>query len=333
MRWNRDAGIGLAACLLFVILIVGFELPWVWQVGHPMLHVHALFNDVLGLRPDAPVTLGGVRVGYVEKLDLRTDLAKVDVTLALEEPLAVKTDSKAKIGFDGQLQPDHLELSSGSTSSPVVEPGTYLSTQEQVDPQGLLAALDRALAGIGALGSGLSPDKVHALIGPLGDFFRTNQANLGANLLAARLITAAMAEGRGSVGRLLTDDALLHDLAVTLMRRMQLASDQLRGLSGDARETMAGPRLDRGTIGAALYDRGELYTQTVETLRLLDQILAKLNSGQGTAGKLLNDDTVYLQVRRTLPKMEKAVESVEDQGPMSALGIAAGKLKSATAQP
>jgi len=58
----------------------------------------------------------------------------------------------------------------------------------------------------------------------------------------------------------------------------------------------------------------------------LKEILQKINQGQGTVGKLLNDESFYKNAKMTLQKVDKATEGLEDQGPLSVLGIAVNGL-------
>jgi phospholipid/cholesterol/gamma-HCH transport system substrate-binding protein len=56
------------------------------------------------------------------------------------------------------------------------------------------------------------------------------------------------------------------------------------------------------------------------------EILEKVNRGEGSIGKLVNDESLYRNARMTLQKLEKTTEGLEDQGPLSILGIAVGSL-------
>jgi phospholipid/cholesterol/gamma-HCH transport system substrate-binding protein len=51
-----------------------------------------------------------------------------------------------------------------------------------------------------------------------------------------------------------------------------------------------------------------------------------MNKGQGTIGKLINDDSFYKNAKVSLQKLDKATEGLEDQGPLSILGIAVQSL-------
>jgi phospholipid/cholesterol/gamma-HCH transport system substrate-binding protein len=58
----------------------------------------------------------------------------------------------------------------------------------------------------------------------------------------------------------------------------------------------------------------------------LKEILQKVNQGQGSVGKIINDEELYKNAKLTLQKLDQATEGLEDQGPLSILGIAVGKL-------
>jgi phospholipid/cholesterol/gamma-HCH transport system substrate-binding protein len=58
----------------------------------------------------------------------------------------------------------------------------------------------------------------------------------------------------------------------------------------------------------------------------LKEILEKINQGNGTVGKLVNDQEFYKNAKLTLQKVDKATEGLEDQGPLSVIGILANGL-------
>jgi phospholipid/cholesterol/gamma-HCH transport system substrate-binding protein len=58
----------------------------------------------------------------------------------------------------------------------------------------------------------------------------------------------------------------------------------------------------------------------------LKEILQKVNQGQGTVGKLVNDQEFYKNAKLTLQKLDKATEGLEDQGPLTIMGTLANCL-------
>ena len=81
----------------------------------------------------------------------------------------------------------------------------------------------------------------------------------------------------------------------------------------------------QGTLGKLLTD-DKLYSETTASMTNLNQILFKINHGEGSVGKLVNDDDLILNAKVSLQKLDKAADGLEDQGPLSILGIMAGNL-------
>jgi len=58
----------------------------------------------------------------------------------------------------------------------------------------------------------------------------------------------------------------------------------------------------------------------------LKDITRKINSGEGTIGKMVNEDKLYRDAISTLKKTEKAMEGIQDTGPISVTGSVVGTL-------
>ena len=93
----------------------------------------------------------------------------------------------------------------------------------------------------------------------------------------------------------------------------------------DARRVIEQVNAGQGTIGKLVKDE-TLYNETTGSMTNLNQILKKVNQGQGTIGKLVNEQEFYKNAKLTLQKLDKAMEGLEDTGPISVLGIAVQSL-------
>ena len=75
---------------------------------------------------------------------------------------------------------------------------------------------------------------------------------------------------------------------------------------------------------ASLFNDDTLYDQASEAAMNLNSILKKVNSGEGTLGKLVNDDSLYYDAKNTVLKVDKGVDTVEDLAPLGTLGAVLG---------
>jgi phospholipid/cholesterol/gamma-HCH transport system substrate-binding protein len=61
-----------------------------------------------------------------------------------------------------------------------------------------------------------------------------------------------------------------------------------------------------------------------EIVANMDDITTKVNKGEGSLGKLVSDDKLYNEAEKTLRKMQKAAEGVQEQTPITILSAIAG---------
>ncbi len=309
------AFIVLAAFIIMYIL-GGFEK---FQRG---LQVHALFKTAQELKLGDRVKMAGVEVGKVEKIELAD--GKVRVTMSLRATTPVKTDTTATIKFAGLLGQSFVALDFGTPAGRPATPDSILQTVEQPDLSVIMQKLDNVATGVENLTKSFTGDKIENLFGPLTDFIKQNNAPLTATIANLRAMSSQIAEGKGTFGKLIYDDAL-YNSALTTVTSLQSTADQVKLALGDARKIIDGVNAGEGSLGKLVKDE-KLYTETTASMTSLKEILQKMNSGQGTVGKLINDQEFYKNAKLTLQKVDKATEGLEDQGPLSVLGILVNNL-------
>ena len=180
-----------------------------------------------------------------------------------------------------------------------------------------MAKLDKAATGIENFGKSFTGDKIDNLIGPLTDFIKQNSGHLGGAISNIENISGQIASGQGTVGKLIYTDSL-YNSAFNTMTNLQDTVTQVR-------QVVSNVSSGQGTIGKLVTDE-TLYNATTSSMTNLNQILQKINQGQGTIGKLVNDQEFYKNAKLAMQKLDKAADSLEDQGPLSVIGIVANNL-------
>ncbi|MEI2726467.1 MAG: MlaD family protein [Verrucomicrobiota bacterium] len=306
----------ILAAFIIMYILGGFEK---FQRG---LQVHALFKTAQELKLGDRVKMAGVEVGKVEKIELAD--GKVRVTMSLRANTPVKTDTTATIKFAGLMGQSFVALDFGTPAGRVATPDTILQTIEQPDLSVIMQKLDNVATGVENLTKSFTGDKIENLFGPLTDFIKQNSAPLTATIANLRAMSGQIAEGKGTFGKLIYDDAL-YNSALTTVTSLQSTTDQIKAALGDARKIIDGVNAGEGSLGKMVKDE-KLYAETTASMTSLKEILQKMNSGQGTVGKLINDQEFYKNAKLTLQKVDKATEGLEDQGPLSVLGILVNNL-------
>jgi phospholipid/cholesterol/gamma-HCH transport system substrate-binding protein len=277
--------------------------------------VSALFNTVQDLKIGNSVKMAGVEIGRVEKIALVGN--KVEVTMKLHSDAVVKTDSRAVVKFTGLMGQNFVSVDFGSTDAAKAVDGAVLATEEQPDLNAVMAKLDSAATGIQNLTKSFTPDTIDNLLGPLTDFIKQNNGHISGAISNIESISSQIASGQGTVGKLIYEDSL-YTSALTTVTNLQ---DTVAGV----RQVVSGVNAGQGTIGKLVTDE-TLYKAATASMTNLDQILQKVNQGQGTIGKLVNDQEFYKNAKLSLQKLDKMADGLEDQGPLSVIGIMANNL-------
>ena len=313
-------GLFVAFIVLAAILIIEI-LGGIDQFGGG-LRVQANFNSVQELKVGDRVKMAGVEVGRVEGIDLTNNA--VSVTMRLNRESVVRTDSIATIKFAGLLGQNYVDLSFGSPGAPFAADATILQSEEQPDLSVIMRKLDNVASGVENLTRSFTGDEIGNLLGPLTDFVKQNSESLGLTITHISEITGQISSGQGTFGKLIYDESL-HASSVAMMTNLQHAVSGIQLTIADAQSIMSDVKAGQGTVGKLLYDDA-LYQETTASMTNLREILQKINRGEGSVGLLVNDEQFYNNAKLTLQKMEKSVESLEDTGPLSVLGIAVGSL-------
>lgn len=317
--------LAMCAAVLLVETIGGAGF---FRKGYPLT---AAFKSVQDLKVGDPVKLAGVRIGSVSDISLTNDLVRV--SMKIERDKQIRTTSKARVKFAGLMGQNFVELDFGSPDGVPIDPtvGGTVETVEQPDLSALMARLNNVAKGIEDVTKSINPTGLQDVLGPLSDFMRDNSTKLSAIFGNAQVISSQIAEGKGTLGLLVMDDQLYRD-ALQTVDTLGKSTGKIDSLVGDAQEVMAGAKTavtnlnaGKGTLGLLMTDDA-LYRDTTEAMDNLKEIMQKINRGQGTVGKLVNEENFLSTLKLTLQKVEKATDSLEDQGALSVIGMAVGKL-------
>jgi phospholipid/cholesterol/gamma-HCH transport system substrate-binding protein len=329
MKDSVESRLGLFFAFAIIALLIILEFAGGLDFLKSHYHVHANFKNVQGLKKGDFVKMAGVQIGHVESITLTTnDLA--DVVMDLQKDTDVRVDSKASIQFTGLMAQNFVAIEFG-VDSHRAEDGTLLPSREQASLGDLMEKLDSVATGVQNLTRSFSGEKIDNLIGPFTDFIKNNQTNLTASIANIREVTHSLTTTNGTIGRLINQDEL-YVSALSAVSNLQDTATNIQGLADQARVvlTNANATVTRinsgeGTIGKLVKD-DTLYLETTGTMTNLHQIMLKINHGQGTVGQLINDDSTLRNIKVTMQKLDKATESLEDTGPLSVLGTMASSL-------
>ena len=329
MKNTLETRLGIFFALALIVAVIILEMVGAADFFKKGYIVNATFKNVQELKKGDPVKMAGVEIGRVENIRLVDTQARV--SMKIEGKYQLHTDSKATIKFAGLMGQNFISIEGGTSAAPRIEPSGAIEAGSQPDLSELMAKLQNVASGVEGLTKSFSAENLSTLIGPMNDFLRQNSTNLTAILSNTASVTLQISQGRGTMGKLIYDEALYNTTMATVSSLQAVGSQaqgflsEARGMLGKASGVIDDVSSGHGTIGR-LFKEDQLYVQTTDAMDSLKQILEKMNRGQGTVGKLINDETFLKNARMTLQKVDKATEGLEDQGPLSVLGIAVNTL-------
>jgi len=324
MKNTFEARLGIFVALAVIAAVLLIEtvggIEW-FEHGY---RLDALFSNIQDLKIGDRVKMAGVEVGRVEKISLDENHHKVKVTMKMRPNVIVRTDCVATIKFTGLMGQNYVGIDFGTPSSPAADKDTELATKEQPDFSEMMTRLNDVATGVENLTKSFTGIKIDDLIGPLTDFIRANKDPLTATISNLQVTSLEISQGKGTVGKLINDDTL-YNTALSSVLKLQDTAVEVKQTVADAHKVVNQINSGEGTVGKLIKD-DTLYRESTESMKNLREILQKVNQGQGTVGKLVNDQEFYRNAKLTLQKLDQATEGLEDEGPLSVLGIAVGRL-------
>lgn len=330
MKNTLETRLGIFFALALVVAVLILETIGAVDWFRGGYFITASFRTAQELKRGDFVKMAGVEVGRVEKIELDAGRARVTMKIQKREEIMIRTDAKAVIKFAGLMGQNFISIEGGTPTAPAIQSGS-LETIEQPDLSVLMAKLEGVAGGIENLTKSFSTDNLSSLMGPLTDFIKQNSAPLTAVIGNMKTVSDNVAQGRGTIGRLVMDESL-YNATYSTITNLQFATSDIKSLTAQAdgmitqvRGLVDGINSGKGTLGKLTKDEA-LYNETTGAMTNMREILQKMNQGQGTVGKLINDDSFLKNAKLSLQKLDKATDGLEDQGPLSILGLVIGSL-------
>ena len=232
MKNTLETRLGIFLALALIAGVGLVELAGGFDFFKKGVRIRARFNTVQELQKGDPVKMAGVEIGRVERVKLVEN--KVEVTVKVSKDADIKTDSKATVKFTGLMGQNFVSITFGSPAAPKISDGAELETTEQADLSSIMTKLDGVATGIEGLAKNLGGDNLNNLLGPFVDFMKQNNPRLTTILLNMQTISSQIAEGKGTVGKLISDETL-YSSAVNAVTNLNHTAQDVQTLIADAK--------------------------------------------------------------------------------------------------
>ncbi len=243
------------------------------------------FANIATVKSGTPVRVAGIEIGAVS--DVKLVGAGVEVWLELADDVRplVTDRSVAVIGAISLLGEGAIDITPAPGGTPIPDWGYVPSG---VDPTSI-AALS-AVAGQGLDETARLLADLRAGKGTLGRLFTDDSAyrELNALMASAARVTDAVDRGQGSLGRLVKDPQVYNELVASTSALNAITAKVARG---------------EGSLGSLLNDPA-LARSATQAAANLETLTGGLTRGEGTAGKLLTDDALFTRLTATAERLD-----------------------------
>ena len=305
MKRELKIGIFLAAAFAIMglfVFIVGDLSRWFKKGGYEL---NASFQTVTGLEKQAAVRMAGVKIGYVR--DIRLANRRAEVVLSIAAEFLVPEGSKASLSSYGMIGEKYVEITP-SDRPEHFGPGSTLETTSAIglDQVGAIAVsvgeeirtLSRSLNEI--TGEGSRTDiretlaNLNTFTGELKEFMAANGQNLET--------------GIQGIARASRD---LDKQIASLSRNLEETIDTINGIAKE----------NRGAVKTDIEKVGEVLDDLKESARILRLTLEKIDKGEGTVGKLVQDPEMYESAKTTLASVDRFAEPLSTVRPIGSFRV------------
>jgi phospholipid/cholesterol/gamma-HCH transport system substrate-binding protein len=280
---------GLVAIALVLLVILAVGgESGYWWERYPL---KTRFNDIQGLKPGAIVRLNGKEVGVVTSVEFAQEQIEVGLELIEDVKPLVTTSSIASIGSVSLLGEPSVDIERGTGGTPLND-GEYLKASQS---RGYIDELSSSASTTLQQMDGLLAD-VRAGRGTLGKLVTDDAlyGELQAFVATAGSVTRSLNEGEGTLGALIKDPAAGNALKASL-ENLQTMTARIN--SG------------QGALGRFLQDEamGKSFSSTAANV---EQITGRLSRGEGTAGRLLTDRELYDRLNSMTQRVDELMTTL-----------------------
>ena len=321
---SREAKVGIFVVLGLVVLIYfTFRVSKWGGIGEKGYKLTVDFESASGLEPKANVKMAGVPVGKVEEIQLVGNRARL--VLRIVEGVRIPIDSVASIQTQGLLGEKYVEMLPGKQTEQVLPPGGRvantlppLNLDEIVRKLSLIAddvkRFTETLSG--TIGTEEGKKAIAEIIRNVreasavlrnvstGNEERLNRILANIDTLSADLkdISSSNKEDlRAAIANLRAFSQTLKEQTPGLAKKLEAMGDQVSGVIGENRENIKESISNLKSASAKLDN----------TLASAEKVLAKIDRGEGTLGKLVNDNTAHASLTDTLDGINRYVRKTE----------------------
>lgn len=297
---NRGVVVGLFVTIGLVILVGTILLLGSQRkTFEKSIVVKAYFDNVSGLQRGNNIWFSGVKVGTIKNVKI-TEEGLVEVSMNIDQASQqfIRKDSKAKISTDGLIGNKIIEIYGGSLKLPQIEQDDILYADKMVSTDAMINTLSQ------------------------------NNDNLLAITTDFKTISSRLVEGKGTLGKLLSDESTMERINATTVT-LQNAMNNFQKMSAYVADYTS--KLNqKGSLAYDLVNDTSVFNNLRRTVSQLNEVAnlsrkavinfenagnllsGSMSSKHTPIGLLLNDEQTAENMKKTLQNLNDASKKLDE---------------------
>ncbi|WP_452222007.1 MlaD family protein [Lacinutrix salivirga] len=290
MKLSREVKTATLVILGIIFFVFGFN----YLKGKNLLDttktLYAEYDNVEGLTPSTPVTINGLNVGKILRINFKDDNSgKLVVTMTVNTDFEFSKQSKAQIYENGLIGGKAIAIIPVYDSNNIAESGDFLIPEKK---------------------PGLS-ELVNQRLTPLQEKIEKMMVSADSLLVNFNSIFDEEAKNnlKGSIASLNTTMSNFKSSSISLNAILKENQSKLSTTLTNF-ENVSG-NMDTFTKDLAEADVKKTIEELQGTLTKFDNVMASIENGEGSIGKLLKDEGLYNNLEGASKQMEELLQDMK----------------------
>jgi phospholipid/cholesterol/gamma-HCH transport system substrate-binding protein len=252
--------------------------------------ITAIYDNVEGLTPSAAVTINGHKIGKVQSIKFTNDRSgKLSVIMLIDNDFEFSINSKAQLYEAGLIGGKAIAIIPAFDGAPAVKSGDFLATD--VKP-GLTELVNQRLT---PLQEKIEIMMVNAdsLLINLNDVF---------DVKTKKNIQRSISELSGTIASFKSTSEALNGMLVDNKSAIGETLTNFNKISSD---------LTTLSSSLAASDLDSIMANLKSTIVNFDQLLSRIEKGEGSVGKLMKDEAIYDNLEGATKQLEELLEDMK----------------------
>ena len=288
MKITKEIKVAVLVILSIVLFYWGFAFLKGKNLFDTSTKLYAVYDNVSGLVEAAPVTINGLIIGKVNAIEMLPDgKMKVEIVITNEQ-IKIAKSSEAQIMDSGLIGGREIAIINNFSDTNYTQSGDVLKASNK------LGLTDELANQIGPV-----KDKVEVLLENANKLIENLNATLDASTQQKLKSSIASLELTMSEFSQISKNA--NEILSENKSKLNTTFSNFEKTSGNL-NTMT-TSLEKANLGATV-------KKLEATLTSVNGIMANLEQGKGSMGKLLNDDAMYTNLTKTSKELELLLQDL-----------------------